>query len=688
MSAKFPQPFQISRSTLFSVQQLIHALVSPEQFSRKLSSAVNITRVDRQKRSKSDLPANNTPHDASPGLIPHQPLHRRSQRAGVQQAWKSILGGLVFALGVSIATSAAAAERVVIRLGPIRQSIAIKDLEHFVETGQVPPGLRLYAPLLTQDARHALSTHIRLDPNVGAKLVEDLLHSSGGERFLNTLQVAIPDTEAEQLKVALTEAALQSEGMSFLGFLKSFPEETVTIDLIAAIGLASQMNLPYWQSQTLSSVLDRELTVEDKPIAAEFDPTQSGPYWVWKDTMTLRDYDRDRTIPIDIYRSRRKTKGPLVVISHGFGADRRFLGYLAYHLASYGITVVAIEHPGSNVAWLTGESSITQTGLKKASSILPASEFVDRPKDVSFLLDRLNLLDRYSGTMRNKFNTDDVVVIGHSLGGYTALALAGTQLSLEHLQQFCSDPNPVMLSPADLLQCNAADLPEVPTNLGDQRVSQVVLLNPVIGRLFDEQSLAEVEIPTLMLAATDDSITPAVSQQFLPFTQLHDSKYLLTAIGATHLSVGDPANLNRALTQSFFVRERQEETESLRQLLRGVTLAFIHQKTPEADRYKTFLTPAYAQSFSTAGLKLRLNAELPPNFANWLKMAALPMEQLVASTLSNSRQTPPSGFCSSDIGCLLDSLPIVMFILPGSLPLAGKTLLQLKRKRRRIPKKF
>ena len=46
-----------------------------------------------------------------------------------------------------------------------------------------------------------------------------------------------------------------------------------------------------------------------------------------------------------------------------------------------------------------------------------------------------------------------------------------------------------------------------------------------------------------------------------------------------------------------------------------------------------FLKPTYAQSFSTDTLKLRLNTDLPPNFSNWLRVAALPMEQLVASTL-------------------------------------------------------
>lgn len=672
MSVKFPRLITIRR--LQSVPQVEHTTTPDARFPDRLAAADRIAPCQ----------SNNTQ-----GATWFRPLQAGFKQSWRQVAWKSVLGSLAFVLGYG-STSVFAAERLVIRVGPVRQSVAIADLEYFAATGEIPDGLALYSPFLTPQVRQALSTRIQLDPNVGDKLVEELLHSSGGERFLNTLQVAIPNTDDGELKAALTQAAKQPQGISFLGFLKSFSEPTVTVDAVAAVALASQMNLPSWQSQTLSSVLDRELTVstaDSKPLQTNFDPTQAGPYWVWKETMSLRDYERDRTIPVDLYWSRRPTQGPLIVISHGFGADRRFLGYLAYHLASYGLTVVAVEHPGSNVAWLTG-NGLSESGIEKTSGILPASEFVDRPKDVSFLLDRLKRLNQYSDVLKGKFNTDQVVVIGHSLGGYTALALAGTPLSLDHLRQFCSDPNPVILSPADLLQCNAADLSNPPADLKDERVVQVVLLNPVIGRLFDEKSLAQVKIPTLMLAATEDSITPAVSQQFLPFTQLHTSKYLLTAIGATHLSVGDPANLNRALTQSFFVRERQEETETLRQLLRGVTLAFIQQQTPEADRYKPFLTSAYAQSFSTERLKLRLNSELPPNFAKWLKMAALPMEQLVASTLSKNYRPDPTqvGICTTS-GCLMDSLPIVMFILPGSLPLAGRQFLQLSRTKRRQSRK-
>jgi predicted dienelactone hydrolase len=590
---------------------------------------------------------------------------------------KSLLYGL--AIGC-VGSPGLAAERVAVRLGPIQYGVSIVELERYAATGEIPPSLQPIAPLLSEDVQRALSSHLQIDPSIGDKIIEDLLHSSAGDRMLSVLQATILNSDVEALQVALTGAASEPEGLSLLGLLRAYPDETITIDATSAIALASQLNLPYWQSQALSSILERELTVADDSFQAEFDPAAPGDQWVRQQTLVFRDHERERSIPVDLYWSRR-THGPLVVISHGFGADRRFLGYLAYHLASYGLTVAALEHPGSNVAWLT--EGMTQSSNSRLGNLLPASEFVDRPKDVTFLLNELNRLNRFSHSLRGKLNTQQVSVIGHSLGGYTALALAGATLNLEHLRQFCQNPDVVMLSPADLLQCNASELAGDQIDLRDERVKQVMALNPVIGRLFDENSFAHISIPTMVLAGTDDSITPAVSQQFLPFMQIRSPKYLLTAIGATHLSVGDPTNLNYALTQSVFMRERRgEETEGLRSLLRGVSLSFVEQLTPNAERYAPFLSPAYAQSFSSSDLKLRLNSQLPPNLANWLRMAALPLEQFVASTLP-TRSESRNPICDSSFSCLMSQLPLAMFILPGELPLLGSQFFSFSRKSRR-----
>jgi predicted dienelactone hydrolase len=583
--------------------------------------------------------------------------------------------GLLLGVG-SFADPGLAAERVTIRLGPIQQSVAIADLESFAETGNISPALSPYRGLLSQDIRRALQSQLELDPNVSDKLIADLLDSAAGERLLEMLQIIIPDSDIEALEAALTVAAQEVDGLSLLTFLRAYPEETITIDGSSMIALASQINLPYWQGQALSSILEQELTVETTtPFQAEFDPSQLGHHWVRQQTMTLQDYERDRTIPVDLYWSRR-SQGPLIVLSHGFGADRRFLTYLAYHLASYGFTVAALEHPASNVAWLT-EITLGASEQGILGDILPASEFIDRPRDVTFLLDRLERVNRYSLLLQGKFNTEQVVVIGHSLGGYTALALAGADLNPSGLKQRCADLGAAAnLSPADWLQCTAAELPDERINLRDRRVARIIALNPVIGHMFDEESLQKIEVPVLMTSGTDDTITPAVSQQLLPFTKLRAPKYLLTAIGATHLSVGDPVNLNHALTQSMFIRERRgEETEPLRQLLQGVSLAFIKQLTPEAELYQPFLTAAYAQSMSTPSLPLRLNSELTPNLMNWLKMLALPLERLVLSTLQRPRQTDS---VDGLISRIVTHLPLVMFILPGNLPIIGNRLFRRK----------
>ncbi|MGJ3249728.1 MAG: alpha/beta hydrolase [Elainellaceae cyanobacterium] len=587
------------------------------------------------------------------------------------QLFKGILYGLSIASVWSVALPTPAAERITLRLGPIEQPITLEDVENFAETGEVPSGLRLFAPVLTDEVRQALRSHIQLNPDVSDRLVDDLLRSTEGGRLLETLELAMPESSPEDIQQALKLAVHDTNGLSLLGFLRAFPDETITLDTTSAIALVSQLNLPYWQSHALSSALERELTIPSDPFYAAFDPTTRGYERVRQQTLKFKDRKRDRTIPVDLYWSR-WSRGPLVVISHGFGADRRFLSYLAQHLASQGLTVAALEHPGSNVAWLAG-ITLGESGSGRLSDILPATEFIDRPNDVSFLLDELDRLNRYSSILEGRLNTDKVTVIGHSLGGYTALALAGATLDIASLQQFCNERSLVELSPADWLQCTATDLSPNQPSFRDSRVSRVIALNPVMGRIFGESGLSMMSTPAIILSATEDSITPAVSQQLLPFSQLtNPDQLLLTAIGGTHLSAGDPANLNYALTQSLFLRERRrDETDGLRQMLQGISLAFVKQDTPEADLYASFLTPDYVQAWSTDSIKLRLNSDVPPQLRDWFQMAAGPLEQVISPTLPKRKKHQRETMLTASINYLSENLPLMMFIPPLSLPLAA-----------------
>ncbi len=276
-------------------------------------------------------------------------------------------------------------------------------------------------------------------------------------------------------------------------------------------------------------------------------------------------------------------------------------------MASHGLTVAALEHPDRTAKNISN--------LSTPNKLLPATEFINRPKDISFVLDELGKLNQQPGLLQGKLTTETVSVIGHSLGGYTALALAGGELNLQQLRQACKEANPLAQAPADWLQCGAANLIDSKVQLQDQRVKSAIALNPVVGQLFGENGLKKVSIPVLVLASTEDAITPILNHQLRPFAQLGAQKYLVTAIGGTHLSVGNPSG--QAITNTSTIKElRGVEAQPLRQLISGVSLAFIEQLTPSAKIYQPFLTPAYAQSLSTPNLPLRLSTELPKSVIN------------------------------------------------------------------------
>lgn len=527
---------------------------------------------------------------------------------------QGLLCSLTLVAGCSMAMPATlAAEKVTIRLGPFQHSLAIADLETFAKTGKLPPYLEMFSSLLTPQIRELLNRRFQIDPAFADTFIEQLVRSPAGKQLVSSLGIAIPGSTPESLQTALYLTLRQVNGLNAIDFLRAYPDKNITVDATKALEIALDFNVNSLQSQAVGVLLERQLLVkQDTAFQPSFDPAAIGQAATQQQTLTLHDKQRQRTIPVDIYWSRVNAPAPLVVISHGFGANRKFLAYLAQHLASHGMTMAALEHPGSNGAAISRASE--KVNLAK---LLPAQEFIERPRDVSFLLNELAKLNTQPGQFQGQFSTEKVTLIGHSLGGYTALALAGGEVNIEAVQQFCQTSLSVVASPGDWLQCAAAPLKEKKLQLKDDRVTSVIALNPLVGQLFGHHGLTQINQPVLILTSTQDVFTPTLKHQIAPFTQLRGTKYLLTAIGGTHLSIIDPV-YPISTTTSITKEKRGQETDSLRQLLRGVTLAFVKQQTPDAKTYSPFLTPAYAQSLSTPQLSLRLNSDLPENVKSWL----------------------------------------------------------------------
>jgi predicted dienelactone hydrolase len=520
----------------------------------------------------------------------------------------SLLFGLGLVLGTFVTTPAVmAAQKVTIQFGPFRQTVDITDLEKFAKTGKLSPQLQVFKPLMTPEVRDALNQKVKVNPGFADNFINEFAKTPQGKQVISSLGVVIPGSTKDSLQATLNLTVRQVNGITVLGFLRAYPGENVTVDATQAATLAMDLNPTNLESQAVGVLLAEDLQDKTTIRLPNFNPADAGKEVVEQQTLTFTDQKRKRTIPIDIYWSQNPSQNPLVVISHGFGANRRFLSYLGKHLASYGVTVAAIEHPGSNGV-AVNTAAVNNSNLAK---LLPADEFINRPKDVSFLLDELSKLNSQPGKLQGKFNTEKVSIIGHSLGGYTALALVGGEVDVNSVRDFCKQSLSITAAPGDWLQCAAANLPNQKIQVQDKRIKSAIAFNPLVGKLFGNKGLTKVSQPVLILTGTEDALTPALKHQIAPFSQLRGTKYLVTAVGGTHLSISDP---NYPLSEATtLVREkRASETTTLRQFVRGISLAFIKQQTPEAKNYLPFISSTYTRSLSTTEIPLRLVSELSP----------------------------------------------------------------------------
>ncbi|MDR9404620.1 MAG: alpha/beta fold hydrolase [Halothece sp. Uz-M2-17] len=535
----------------------------------------------------------------------------------ITQGWlaKKIIASMMGLASLFVMGNADAAQQIKIRIGPLEREIQVRDLERYGRTGQVPESLKLLKPILTRDVQNLLTRRLEFDEKVVDRFLFGTLTSPQLEPLIEQLQTALPEAEFEELMVGVYLALREGNGLSVLDFISAYPEETLTVDATAAIALGVQVNLSYLQSKLLAPILAQELKVEShSSFRPDFDPSAAGNYEFRERSLIFRDQVRDRAILADFYIPEAK-QGQLVILSHGYAANRRFLLYLARHLASHGYTVVALEHPGSNIERLS-DSEFTIN----PAALLSPEELLDRPQDITFLLNELNDLNDYSRVLRNQFNTENVTVIGHSLGGYTALALAGGELDLKAVRQFCRNVTPLGRSPADWLQCAGAKLPNSTLSLRDERVKRAIALNPMTSHLFGKTGLEKIAIPTVIFSSSEDAITPTLTNQLKPFQQLSGEKYFLTAIGATHMSITDISNIHSPMGKSTLVPELMgREAEPLRSWIRSITLAFLKQESYQAKRYQPFLTPEYAQFLSTPKLSFRLTQKVPSTLNPWLQ---------------------------------------------------------------------
>lgn len=511
-----------------------------------------------------------------------------------------------------IANPVKVAETVVVRKGFLESSISVADLRSLVETGKVPDRLQRYANLLSGEQRSQIFGALQAKIPLNVVGLSNLLNTGVGTAILADLTTVIPRRDGagvEALRSALVLGANAPEGLSVLSFIENYPGRRVVVDLDRAFAVMGQLNRSFWETQRFMAAIAPQLAASKPALKLPIDPTQPGPHSVRVMRLDLNDSTRNRHIPLDVYWSRAATiDKPTIVFSHGLGSVRTDLRYLAEHLASHGYVVAALEHPGSN-------ESNTNSAIAGKSPLIAPQEFLDRPKDISFVLDELAKLNQTDDNLQGKIAIERSMIVGYSFGGATALSVAGAELQLSGLRQRCQE-DLITLSFGEGMQCEAAGLPEERYQLRDTRIKRAIAMNPTTSLLFGETGLSAIEIPTLIVASSGDKTTPAFREQIIGFPKIPSPKWLVGFVGGTHLSVKDPSTTLEQVGRPSTVMTGDEvvgdRAVSIRNYIKAITLAMAAQMTDDADKYAIFLTPQYAQFASTTAIPVRLMTEIPP----------------------------------------------------------------------------
>jgi predicted dienelactone hydrolase len=179
---------------------------------------------------------------------------------------------------------------------------------------------------------------------------------------------------------------------------------------------------------------------------------------------------------------------PLVVISHGFGGSWRNQSWLAAELVRKGYIVASPNHPG------------TTTFDRRPSE---AAKLWERPLDIGHVVDALVGDPALAGDIAE----NRIAAIGHSLGGWTVMEVAGARFDTERLKTECGT-YPDMIACEFFSMFGMSDTPENRTrhldDSRDARIKAVVSLDLGLARGFTPESLASIAAPVLILSGETD----------------------------------------------------------------------------------------------------------------------------------------------------------------------------------------
>jgi predicted dienelactone hydrolase len=225
---------------------------------------------------------------------------------------------------------------------------------------------------------------------------------------------------------------------------------------------------------------------------------------------------------------------PLVLISHGTAGGLTSHYDTALALAGAGFVVAAPTHSGDNYA----DQSYAGNRL----------DLIDRPRQMAVVLDWV--LNSWSA--RGSVDPRRIGIFGFSLGGFTALVLAGGTPELWRMRQLCSErpraPECLFVRQrhGDQLDAGSGD----PAWRHDMRIKAAVVAAPAAAYLFGPGDLKHVLIPIQLWRAENDESAPDAWNSALVRQELPGSVEEHMVAGAGHFVFLAPCNSGLAAVAS------------------------------------------------------------------------------------------------------------------------------------------
>lgn len=252
----------------------------------------------------------------------------------------------------------------------------------------------------------------------------------------------------------------------------------------------------------------------------------------------------DFKVAIDAPPMTSKTKRPVIAISHGYTGNPHQLSWLIRGLVHGGFIVLGIQHRDL----IDGKVHLN---------------LWQRPLDISTIIDQFSI-----SSMRDAADLNKIGVAGYSLGGTTAIWIAGGRSTkLDTLI-----PGPEYSSGEDFTRVDEAlptlNRPMMAKSWREPRVKAAFIMAPAWAWLFAEENLQTISIPTYLIASSADTVL--VTKNNAGYFAKNISKSVYQAI---------PGKADHYVFISALNEKERKSADPTDQL------SFLFKDDPSVDRY-------------------------------------------------------------------------------------------------------